>query len=92
MRSVKKLQQLATEMVGDGGKPNLYFVSEDGVICLIARDFELAYDCWKEISIGRNTETALEDRQHGVLASIEPDAEGDKRLVAVDSTHMFKLS
>ena len=76
-----QLEDMARDMVGDNGSPNLYFVSIHGPgeprtgIFLVTSDFDVAYDAWRKLP--RDTETALEDRQTGTIASTEP--ESDKR-------------
>ena len=84
---IKKLEDLAREMVGDGKSPHLYFVSiEHKGVVLVSRDFEPAYEYWK--SLPRNIETMLEDRHVGVICSTEPQAEGSTRLVTYDDSRM----
>lgn len=76
---VKELEQLARDMVGDGKRPNLFFVSTlaDGIV-LISRSFETAYEFWR--GLPRDTETALEDRQYGVICDTSPEEDGGNRL------------
>ena len=74
-KRIEPLEKVAQKLVGDGKSPNVFFVALDGNIILIALDFIVAYDKWKEISNQKTTETSLEDRQHGVLASIEPESD-----------------
>ena len=79
---IKQLNTLATEMVGDGQSPNLFFVSIKGNIMLVTPEFDTAYDYWRFMP--RDVETALEDRQNGVLASTEPVEDESNRLVTYD--------
>ena len=79
---IKALDALATELVGDGKSPNLYFVSLAGTVIMVSRDGNAAHRFWK--SLGRNVETALEDRCVGLLASTEPIEEGSKQLRTYD--------
>ncbi len=72
---IEKLEELARTMVGDGEKPNVFFVSESGEIRLVTTDFDLAYQCWRNISESLERETALEDRLNGTLASVQPEYE-----------------
>ena len=86
-KRIEPLEAVARKMVGDDGSPNVFFVSLDGNIIMIALDFHAAYMKWKEISNQRTTETALEDRQTGVLASIEPESdEPGAKLIRYDDT------
>jgi hypothetical protein len=86
-KRIEALEAVARKLVGDGKSPNVFFVSLDGNIIMIALDFHLAYQKWKEISSQRTTETCLEDRQTGVLASIEPGSdEPGAKLVRWDDT------
>lgn len=64
---VKKLNDLATEMVGDGKKKNVFFVTVKGDVVLIAVDFAQAYGYWRSLANTR-VQCMLEDRQTGVLA------------------------
>jgi len=91
-KRIQALETLATEMVGDGGKPNIFFVSVEGDIILITRLFEPAYEVWKRYSRKKDRETALEDRHHGTLASVEPEDDGPRaRLLYRDETHYFGI-
>lgn len=86
-KRIEPLEKVAQEMVGDGKSPNVFFVSRDGNIILISLSFVTAYEAWREISNQRTTETALEDRQTGVLAAIEPESEHrGAKLVRYDDT------
>lgn len=89
---VRELEDLARKMVGDGKKPNLFFVSLDGNIILISRDFETAYGEWKKHATRRNAETALEDRLWGVIASVEPESDdpGSRFVLFDDSVYFLK--
>lgn len=84
------LEKLARELVGDGKQPNLFFVSSEGNIILISRDFDVAYIKWKQHAARKDHECALEDRQTGVIASVEPesDAPGAK-LIRIDDSESF---
>ena len=88
---VPELQKIPVDMVGDGGSPNVFFVTRQGDVQLISIDFEAAYSYWKSISRQRDYETALEDRQHGVLASNgeEELEDGSIRWMRVDDTGML---
>ena len=74
-----KLEALASELVGDGKTPNLFFVSRVGVgVLMVTRDGEAAHGFWQ--SLPRNVETSLEDRRNGTLAAIEPLVAGETKL------------
>jgi hypothetical protein len=84
------LQDLASEYVGDGLKAdNLFFVTDHGVVVGVTRDFEAAYGQWKRLAAS-GAECALEDRQQGVLASVEPDDDGSSTLVTLDDTGDYR--
>jgi hypothetical protein len=83
-RKVEEVEAIARKVVGDGKSPNLFFVSQEGVILTVTRDFELAYQQWR--ALPRNVETALEDRKNGVIADTGPVEEGSKRLVTTDDS------
>jgi hypothetical protein len=90
MHKIKQFEDMARSLVGDGKKPNLYFVSIKGVIVTITRDFETAYNQWRNISQGTTQETALEDRQTGTLASVEPETDQPNApLTTIDDTWHF---
>lgn len=68
MKRVKELDKLATEMVGDGNKPNVFFVTHKGKVTTITRHFEVAHREWRKFAMQR-MESALEDRLTGTIAS-----------------------
>lgn len=99
MKKVKELDALATEMVGDGGKPNVFFVTRGGKVATITRSFQLAHREWRALA-NCNEETMLEDRRTGVIASasVEPsynaateDFTGPDRWTVHDDSIMFKF-
>jgi hypothetical protein len=82
---VTTLEELARETIGDGGSPNLYFVTDNGDVVTVTRDRALAYRHWRYLADQRPLrECALEDRKYGVICSVEPRDEGSKRLVVRD--------
>lgn len=84
------LEKLARELVGDGKSPNLFFVSCEGNIILISKDFDVAYAEWREHARARDHESALEDRKTGVIASVEPESdEPGARLLVHDDSELF---
>ncbi len=70
------LERLASEIIGDGKLPNLYFVTVEGKVIMITQDFEGARKSWSRFAAAMDVPTSMEDRQVGVLASVEPE-EGD---------------
>ena len=85
---IPELNKLATEMVGDGQSPNLFFVSCKGNILLVTTEFDTAYDYWRFMP--RDVETMLEDRLNGVLASTESIEDGSTILRTYDDTRMLQ--
>lgn len=61
------LDKLASDLVGDGEEPNLFFVSLDGKVKMVTSEFTQAYKYWKDISYFCDQETTLEDRGMGVI-------------------------
>lgn len=85
-QKIDVLETMARDMVGDGKSPNLFFVTDQGVVTLVARNGDDAYTAWSRLATrSPRVECALEDRQTGVLASIEPETdEPNARLVRLD--------
>lgn len=83
-------------MVGDGGTPNLFFVSTCGVIVAILRNGEVAHQMWLDLR-ARNyhVPACLEDRRNGVLCDYDEmeqlNADGStiKRWCSIDDYHKF---
>jgi len=65
------LQTLKAQLVGDGKSPELFFVTREGSVVTITRDFETALHDWQRIanSLPR-VACALEDRLFGCIASV----------------------
>lgn len=77
-------------MVGDGKNPDVFFVSDQGVIVTITKDFGLAYREWRRLASRQPlVESALEDRQHGVIADVSPIEDGGKSLHVYDDSGSF---
>ena len=57
-------EKMARKMVGDGKKPNIYFVGRQGVIVGITSNRDLADEMFDELMGG---EVTLEDRLVGVV-------------------------
>jgi hypothetical protein len=90
---IKSLERLASEKVGDGCQPNLFFVTDNGVVVTITRSFPVAYAEWRAISFrSPRVECALEDRKHGTVCSVAPEADDIPRLVITDDSHLFNLA
>jgi hypothetical protein len=91
-QKIEQLQTLARDMVGDDGKPDLFFVTDQGIVVTISRDFDTAHKHWEELARrSPRVECALENRRTGVLASVEPDSdEPGARLEVRDDTHWLR--
>ncbi len=79
------LERLASDIIGDGKGPNLFFVTVEGKVVLVTQVFQIARDAWEALSASTTTETSLEDRKVGVLASVEPDEDDGGRLVRLEN-------
>ena len=88
----KPLNALATELVGDGRKPNLYFVSDNKGDCImVTQDAQAAYDKWRELAAMRPlSECNLEDRLTGTICTVEPDEDTNRLHVWDDSAQWLK--
>ena len=86
-----QLDQMARDIVGDAKHPNMFFVSVGHHVILVALDFRVAYSLWQDLSMDRAFETTLEDRQHGVIASVEPADDDDPTLMRLDDSVTFGL-
>jgi hypothetical protein len=87
----EKLNDLASEFVGDCKGVNVFFVSDGRDVVTVSYDFDIAYQHWQQLA-GRHplTECTLEDRRSGVLASVGPILDEDTRLVRLDYTHVLR--
>lgn len=87
---VARLETMARELIGDGRKPNLYFVTDEGAVVTVTRDLKVAYIHWCRLAWPAGygvlplKESALEDRRVGVLCSVEPEHDGSKHLCIHD--------
>ena len=87
---IKELNKLATEMVGDSGKPNVFFVSLEGNVQMVTTDFWQAYDYWKSLTPRLSgKETMLEDRKYGVICDRSPSEHNAGKLMTWDESGMF---
>lgn len=87
-----ELDALATQLVGDGKAPNMFFVSLEGRgVITVTQDAHRAYNEWKRLAMqSKRLQPTLEDRVHGVLASVEPmDDENDTKLGVYDNFRDF---
>lgn len=75
-QKIEQLEATARDMVGDGGTPNLFFVTLHGTVIMIARDGEAAHDYWVSLTRRNRCECALEDRQNGVICMAGTDEAG----------------
>lgn len=79
---VEALETLARDMVGDGGTPNLFFVTDGGNVTMVSTEEENARAAWRALADRFPLrECALEDRQTGVLASVQPEEDDSSVLV-----------
>ncbi len=82
--AIMNLDSIATELIGDGGRPNLYFVIVGDRVRTVTTNGKLAYREWKRYA-ERNKECLLEDRRHGTLCSVEPESdEPGAKLTTID--------
>ena len=88
---LEALETLARETVGDGQTPDLFFVTDQGTVVTVTRDFDVASTAWVRLAqAGRwQTECALENRTFGVIASVEPEEDESDRMVVCDSRGTF---
>ena len=88
---IKQLDELATNMVGDCGKSNVFFVSLGSNVQMITTNFDAAYTFWKELERNnRDMESTLEDRKMGTICDRSPVGETDNHLVTQDDSQSFR--
>ncbi len=86
----KILNDLACKHVGDGKRPNLFFVSKQGNIQLITISFASAYKEWHQLAHSYpKIECSLEDRLWGTICDVSPVSEKDKTLTLNDDSVRF---
>ena len=88
---IKELEELASKVVGDGHGPDLFFVSVEGVVVTVTRNFELAYREWQKYSWKCEVETALENRTYGVICDVSPVSDEDKQLRFYDASKDYLM-
>ncbi len=88
-----ELNALATKYVGDDQKPDYFFVTDRGNVITITDSFNLAYEQWERLA-NRDPfqECALENRDFGVIASVEPESDGSSSLIIIDDSRMYSRS
>lgn len=91
-RKTEQLEELARSVVGDDKTPDIFFVTDQGTVVTVSRDFKTAYTHWCELAARYpRVECALENRTYGVLADISPESdEPGARLVRTDDTYSFR--
>ena len=78
---IERLEKMASDLIGDGKSPNLFFVTQGGNVILVTQRKDFAVSAWEAIATLRE-ESAVEDRKTGVLYSVEPESdEPGARLV-----------
>lgn len=71
------LDKLASQFVGDGNALNYYFVTDRGHVVTITDYYPAARERYHALARRYPlVECALEDRQTGVIASVEPISDG----------------
>lgn len=84
MARIEELEALARKLIGDGGSPNVFFVTAKGNVTMITTDEEKAREAWRALADRFPLrECALEDR-HEVLASVEPADDDSPVLVRME--------
>lgn len=79
-------------MVGDSGKPDVFFVCDQGVVVTVTRHFPTAYSHWQHLLNSRHAECSIENRNYGVICSLEPasDAPGARLQLHDDSAPFLR--
>lgn len=88
----EELEEIARNIIGDGKSPDVFFVSVNGKVKHVSLDFKTAYSLWKDETSAAVCETALENRQYGVIACLEPeyDNKPNSRLVVIDDSETYR--
>lgn len=85
---IDQLEALASDMIGDGQTPDVFFVTREGNVILVTTDFDLAYDQWRQLP--RTRESSLENRTWGCICTVEPKSDTSKRLIVIDDSAGFR--
>ncbi len=89
-QKVVMLENFARDTIGDNRKPDLFFVTDRGVVVTVTQNAQIAYDHWKQLADrSPRVESKLENRQYGVLCSIEPCEDNETRLEIHDDMRRF---
>lgn len=90
-----ELDTLATKLVGDGKSPNLFFVSalaegstneEESIVLTVTNEIGVAYNHWRKLASSCPSRMPmLEDRQYGVMASVDRNEDTGQLEVNEDS-------
>lgn len=90
MKKIDTLEELARRFVGDGKTPDVFFVTDRGIVATVSTDFPTAYFAWESVKNSYPPrECALENRTWGVVCSVEPAEDGSSTLVVTDEGHRF---
>lgn len=83
---IEALETLASNLVGDGDKEDLFFVTDRGDVVTVTRNFWTAYNDWKQLSRrSPRVECSLENRTYGVICDVSSDEETETLCVRDDS-------
>lgn len=85
---IDQLEALASDMIGDGQTPDVFFVTRKGNVILVTTEFDVAYERWEQLP--RNQESSLENRTWGCICTVEPESDDSKRLIVVDDSYSFR--
>lgn len=74
--SVRVLETLARDVIGDAQSPNLYFVTDRGKVQTVTTDYPTARDHYNRLAHRLpRMECALEDRGYGCIADVAPSSD-----------------
>lgn len=79
MKVKTELDQLATNIVGDGKQIHIYIVSVDGIVETVTRSKDVAVSRFEAL-IRQGQEITLEDRMIGEIASYQKDNDQDSPM------------
>ncbi len=87
-KRIEALEAIARDVIGDGKRPNMFFVSVKGNIQMITTEYAQAINYWR--SLPRNMETCLEDRLTGVIADTSPIEDNSPTLRTYDGPNTYR--